>query len=322
MRLFDIKFTGKYLLLIISIIFNCQTLATEALQHPADILYILSKDSKFYQGFADKVQNHINTSNNNSQHQRSLRMIANDKNLHHELNSGYKIIISIGSAALKSISASGYQGQVISTLTPEISFTQYNSQKRYSALYADHPVSQYLKLIKRALPSSNRVGVLLGPSSTIHEAELISAARTIGLNLVIEKTEQSRHVPHKAGQLAAEVDVILAIPDPVVHNPQTAHSILSAGYRHHIPVVAYSSSYLKAGALISLYSSPEQLAADTAKLILERLKDADTPAPKTNYPPTFSIGINRTVAHSLGREGLDEAKLKTLLISGEPIKNE
>lgn len=251
-----------------------------------------------------------------------MRLIAGDTNLQHELNNGYRIVIGIGSEALKAISVTGYQGQVFSTLTPEISFKRYNPQKRYSALYADHPVSQYLRLIKIAMPSSNRVGVLLGPSSAIHEAELVSTARSIGLDLVIEKTEQSRRVPHKIGQLAAEVDVILAIPDPVIHNPQTAHSILSAGYRHNIPVVAYSSAYLKAGALISLYSSPGQLAAETANHILDQLKSPDTHVPKAAYPATLSVGINRTVAHSLGREGLDEVQLKTLLTSGESVKNE
>jgi ABC-type uncharacterized transport system substrate-binding protein len=312
--------SGKYVYFLVGLLFSCQVLATEELLRPADILYILSKNSALYQEFTDNVQKHTNTSGNSSQHRRSLRLFSSNPKVLPEINAGYKLVVSVGSEALKVVSESGYQGPVFSVLTPATSFKQYKRSEKYSALYADHPVSLYLKLISLAMPESNRIGVLLGPSSSLYEDELKDTAEALGLRLHIMKTAHSRHVSRQIGQLAADVDVILAIPDPIVHNPRTAQSILLAGYRNNIPVVAYSSSYIKAGALIGLYSTPEQLAEDAASHILEQLENDSLQKAPPSYPSTFSIGINRNVARSLGREELDEVTLKNLLITNRPAK--
>lgn len=311
---------GKYLIFFASLLFNCQLMATEALQHPADILYVLSKDSSFYQNFTDNIQRHVNTSNDGSQHRRSLRISSDDHNIQQELNSGYKLVVSVGSEALKVISESGYEGHVFSALVPKASFKRYGRTEKYSALYADHPVSLYLKLIKIAIPRGNNVGILLGPSSSAYEGDLKDAAEKLGLRLHLKRTSQSEDVARLIGQLAANVDVLLAIPDPVIHNKRTAQSILYAGYRNNIPVIAYSSSYIKAGAMISLFSSPEQLAENAAVHIIEQLKGTSLQERRSSHPSIFSVGINKNVSRSLGREDLDEAKLKNLLTSDMAIK--
>lgn len=322
MRINSTLSIGKYLFLFVSLLFSCQASATEALLRPADILYVLSKDSSFYQNFVDQLQQHINTSNNSLQHKPSLRISSNDKNIREELNSGYKLVVSVGSEALRVISENNYEGHVFSVLVPEVSFKKYNHSIKYSALYADHPVSLYLKLIKISIPKGNRVGILLGPSSSIYESELEDAAKKLGLHLQLKKINKSEHVSRRIGQLAANIDVILAIPDPVIHNKRTAQSILYAGYRNNIPVIAYSSSYLKAGAMISLFSSPEQLAEDAATHIIEKLKNTGLLEQAPAHPSIFSIGVNKNVSRSLAREELDEARLKNLLTSDAPIKHE
>lgn len=320
MQQFTILCAAKYLSLFTGLFLSFQILATEVLSHPADILYILSKDSAFYHDFTDNVQRHINSSNNNTRHRRSLRLTTSDPRIQHELSKGYRLVVSIGSEALKTVSENGYRGQVLSALTPELSVRQYSHDKKYSVLYANHPISRYLRLIKLAMPESRRVGVLLGPSSFIYINRIKDTASTLGLHLYIKKVEQTRQVSHQIGQLAAEVDVILAIPDPVVHNSRTARSILYAGYRHNIPVVAYSSSYLEAGALLSLYSSPDQLAQDTAQYVIDILDSVPLHKVIQAYPASFSIGINRNVARSLGREEIDEIRLKNLLTLNRPNK--
>jgi hypothetical protein len=50
-------------------------------------------------------------------------------------------------------------------------------------------------------------------------------------------------------------------PIRVVFNSQTAGSILTAAYRRQVPLTGFSPAYVKAGALLALYSTPAQVGA-------------------------------------------------------------
>ena len=313
---------SKQTALLALLFISCPLSATEASEHSAKLLYVISKDTSFYQRFTDNLQRYINTDNTTSQHQSSHRISSNNPALKSEIDAGHKLIVSIGSDALNAISKANYLGPHFSVLVPAETVKNKKHSGNYSALYVDHPASLYLKLIKAAMPKTNHVGILLGPSSSHHETELINSAASVKLQLQIKKITYSKDVSRNAGQLASDVDVMLALPDPVIHNSQTAQSILYAGYRHKVPVVAYSSSYLKAGALISLYSSPDQIAKNAAEHINLRLRANPDHIPISLHPSIFSIGINKSVSRSLGYESLNETELMNALITNKADNNE
>jgi hypothetical protein len=66
------------------------------------------------------------------------------------------------------------------------------------------------------------------------------------------------------------VDALLAVPDPLVFNSQTAANILAAAYRRRIPLIGFSPAYTRAGALVSLYSTPDQIGFAAAKYCARR----------------------------------------------------
>ncbi|MGC3963288.1 MAG: ABC transporter substrate binding protein [Rhodocyclaceae bacterium] len=92
--------------------------------------------------------------------------------------------------------------------------------------------------------------------------------------------------------------VLMAVPDTAVFNSQTIPNLLLSAYRFRVPVVGFSQAYVKAGALIALYSTPAQIGTQSAEVARGVLAGGAVPAPQ--YPRLFSVGINTHVARSLG----------------------
>jgi ABC-type uncharacterized transport system substrate-binding protein len=93
-------------------------------------------------------------------------------------------------------------------------------------------------------------------------------------------------------------DALLAIADPQVFNSATISNILLATYRAGIPVMAFSPAYVKAGALLSLHTTPGQIGTQAAQMAKASLQSGVLTI--NQYPQEFSISVNEHVARSLG----------------------
>jgi ABC-type uncharacterized transport system substrate-binding protein len=100
----------------------------------------------------------------------------------------------------------------------------------------------------------------------------------------------------------------------VVQTANTIQPILLMSYHAGIPVIGYSAAYQRAGAMVSLYTTPEQLARQAVEAVIAWRQGKGLPA--TPEPKYFTVGINVTVARSLGIElpGADvlEQKLRSM----------
>eukprot|EP01032_Pedospumella_encystans_P026470 gene26469-29906_t len=111
-----------------------------------------------------------------------------------------------------------------------------------------------------------------------------------------------------------DADVLLAVADPQVYNSATISNILLATYRARVPVVAFSPAYVKAGALLALYSTPRQIGVQAGALARGVLQGG--PVPASQYPQEFSVAVNEHVARSLGLT-LDEVALNERMVKLE-----
>jgi ABC-type uncharacterized transport system substrate-binding protein len=99
---------------------------------------------------------------------------------------------------------------------------------------------------------------------------------------------------------------LLALPDPVVFNSQTAANILTAAYRRQVPLTGFSPAYVKAGALLALYSTPAQVGTRGGELLRQAMTGRPLLPPQS--PREFVVAVNQNVARSLGL-ALDESQL-------------
>jgi ABC-type uncharacterized transport system substrate-binding protein len=113
----------------------------------------------------------------------------------------------------------------------------------------------------------------------------------------------------------SESEVFLALPDPSVINASTAQNVLITAFRSQVPVVGYTASYVKAGALAAVYSTPQQIGQEAGQIAKVYQRTSTLPAPK--HPRFFSVGVNATLMRSLGMPAADEQALEQRLLRGE-----
>lgn len=223
-------------------------------------------------------------------------------------------VVAVGTAAQRGMqelfAAAPTPPPLLAILVPRLTFERIADQTRLrggflSAVFLDQPPARQLDLIRLALPAVRNVGILVSAESKAHGAGLEKAARERGMHLATSQVGQDGLFP-ALQSLLAEVEVLLALPDPAVFNSQTAANILTAAYRRQVPLVGFSPAYVKAGALLALYSTPAQVGARGGEVLRQALPGKPLPPPQS--PREYVVAVNHDVARSLG-VALDEARL-------------
>jgi len=230
------------------------------------------------------------------------------------------LIVAIGTHAMEQV-AMDARIPVLNILVPR---QRYESTRilhkldirEFSAVYLDQPVSRQLQLIKTALPNRETVGVLQGPALHDRLKPLQQAAREQKLKVAIESVVTEEDILPALKRLFTSADVLLALPDPLIFNQSTAQSLLLTSYRAQIPLIAYSKSYVSAGALAAVYSTPAQIGQQAAELTARLVHAKTLTLPSPQYPKYFTVSVNHQVARSLGLAVEDEATLLQRIKAG------
>lgn len=228
------------------------------------------------------------------------------------------LVIAVGSVALRGMqeqfATDAAPPPLVAILVPRLNFERIADPARLragslSAVFLDQPAARQLELIRLALPMVRNVGMLAGDESRGFVPALEKAAAERGLRLVVSRVGETGIFP-ALQSLLGEADLVLAQPDPSVFNSQTVANILTAAYRRQIPLLGFSSAYARAGALMSLYSTPAQVGARAGEMM--RQIQAGKPLPPPQWPREFVVTVNPDVARSLGMV-LDGEQLGRLL---------
>lgn len=232
-----------------------------------------------------------------------------------------ELVIALGVKALEAASKLKHTTPVLGIFTPLPTFNRllFKSGRRlgiFSAIVLDQPYARQIGLAKIALPQAKNIGILLGPTSSQYEDFLREGAERHGFNVTLEEVNLSADLIPKLEKIFEVNDALLAIPDPLVYNRETAQSILLTSYRHQVPVFGYSRSYVKAGALASVFSNAKHLAKQAAELAIETQKTKRLLPPPT-VPKYFSVIVNRQVQRSLNLQLADENEIYQKLLALE-----
>lgn len=275
---------------------------------PANIAIVLSDESAPYQDTASSLRV-------------TLGQIGPQAVVNVHSQSGGKIdfsrenpdlIVAVGVSAAQELAAQNLSIPVLAVLIPRQAFEKIARQrdhKLFSAVFLDQPLARQMELIRLALPDRGRVGVVLGPDSLWAQKSLQAAASGAKLGLVVEKISAAEELLPALQRVLAESDVLLAVPEPLVFNKGTVQSLLLTTYRYQEPVIGFSHAYVKAGALASVHTTPEQVGRQAGEVVSRVLVSRPAWLPPPEYPKYFSVSVNYQVARSLGLSVSDEAVL-------------
>lgn len=228
--------------------------------------------------------------------------------------------VAVGAKAAQALAARPATAPLLVTLLPRLAFERLAAGRKrdappLSALFLDQPYARQMRLIRLALPAAKRIGVLLADDHP-HFGELRAAARNSQLHLQVQHVGQEAEIAQALQRLLPDVDLLLALPEPAVFNAGTIQMILLSTYRQRIPLIGFSAAYTRAGAILSLHSTPQQIGRQAADMLRSALSSGGRlPAPQ--FPHEYRISTNPHVARSLGLALEDEQSLLQRLRSLE-----
>lgn len=211
-----------------------------------------------------------------------------------------QIVVALGARAFSSSLRHAAGRPVIAALLAQSSLEELppGTADRWTAIVLDQPVDRWIALLQTAFPGTQQVGLLAGPANQKSVRLMERRMSERRLSLSVEQIAVAEDVVPAIERLIPRMGVLLALPDPLVHNRNTVQPLLLTTYRAGIPVVAYSESYQQAGAILALYSSVPQIVAQVTDS-LQQFKEGRS-LPNLQSPRYFTVGVNTAVARSLG----------------------
>lgn len=208
---------------------------------------------------------------------------------------------------------------IICTLIPKKSFQQLitkndlhkSNSKMITAVFMDQPLKRQIKLARLISPNSKNLGTAFGRYSVSAREEF--QALSIKEHFTPQYTfiEDFENPVQVLTPLIQRSDVFIAIPDSDEFNRNVSRWSLYITLRNKIPVIGFSENYTSAGAVVSIYSTIEQLSDQTYQFLINFKKEKKLP--EADFCKEFTISINKSSAKILNLFHLDSDTLSNQL---------
>jgi len=234
----------------------------------------------------------------------------------------YSAIVVAGVEAAKALSEHGVVSRpVLYTMLPFSSYEWLEENRmlanQHKVLFIDQPPQRYVQLAQAAMPEMRTIGYLYGDISGVYADEIKRAADDAGIGFVGVDVSSDVKFSNLLKDGFASSDAVLLLPDPYLFNRRVVQEVLLASFRYKRPLVVYSESFLKAGAMVALFSTPEQIGRQTGELLGCVGLPCYNVIPQRSYPKYFSVIVNEFVARQLGVEIKSAGELLKYLESVE-----
>jgi putative tryptophan/tyrosine transport system substrate-binding protein len=228
----------------------------------------------------------------------------------------YRLVITLGTQAALFSQKHITDTTTFSALIPKdnkLIEKSSNDKPQHHYLYLNQPIERSLLLIKVLSDRFKIIGSLINIKDKFLASELDKSAKKLGLSLILEAVDPSQNIGNSLNILLGNIDIFLALPDTDIHNNSTVSNILLSAYRKRIPLIGFSSAYVRAGALAAIYSSPKDIAYQVRDNIVTFFSLNPTPK-RQQMEEYFSVMFNKDVARSLDFPIKSETKLKEMIL--------
>ncbi len=133
---------------------------------------------------------------------------------------------------------------------------------------ADVPPERDLAALRSALPGVKRVGLLFGRATGAALARRASAAAdAAGITLVEAPVTDLSDLQRVLHDLAGRVDALWLPADPTVATPEVFQTLLELSLAHHKPLLVFSESLVRSGALVAASPDYTWMGAQAAGIV-------------------------------------------------------
>ncbi len=273
------------------------------------VLIIKSNDNRYFSTSIEQIINNVSgnprfiitTPENSEAEQVNLQQL--------------RLIITLGAAAADYVDTLEFDSPIIHSYITRFQHQHFGPQQKQYIMLLEQPLARYLRFVKLLL-APEAVAIIQPEQQKISAQEIESLQQEFSLKINQELFRGGDNPVKTVRGLLADNDVLLSLPAPEVYNNKSLKGILLSSYRQQKPVISYSPSHVRSGALASIYTSPTDIGKHIASLANQILQNK-RPSKTLYHAANFNILINQQVAQSLGLQLPDSETLKNELMRAE-----
>ncbi|MDD3626479.1 MAG: ABC transporter substrate-binding protein [bacterium] len=207
-----------------------------------------------------------------------------------------KVIITVGSSLTKKAMSDAGDIPIVFTMVidPEGSGLK---GKNLTGASLEIPMDIQFKKFKEILPSLKSIGIIYNPEEN---ERIITDAKTAGEKNKIElkafPVSSAKDIPKVE---TMDVSGIIIIPDTIVCKSTIIKYLLDASIKGKVPIMGFSPSYAKAGALFSLTPDYEDIGVQTAEIAVKIIKGESPEKIPVTKARKINLYVNTAVAEWL-----------------------
>jgi putative tryptophan/tyrosine transport system substrate-binding protein len=163
------------------------------------------------------------------------------------------------------------------------------------------PIERQFNIIHALVPTLKHLGVLFDPDKTaslIEESRRVAAR--IGLELIEHKVHSEKELPGAIRALLPKVEGLWLVPDSTVLTEESIRFVLGAAFDRNVPVLGFSSEFVRNGALAGLSINPEDIGRQAGVIAQKILNHSDRTGPMFVAPDRIRLSVNLKTAKYLG----------------------
>jgi len=214
------------------------------------------------------------------------------------------VLVTVGTRCTKITRGLGHAIPIVfaSVLNPVTSgFAQEHGypQPGVTGASLDIDVGLQLDRFKKLVPNLKKVGILYS-ERTMHIVEQASNwSDRHEIELVKYEVKSAKDVPKGVETLTHSCDGLWAIPDDLIYTPQSTKHILLESFRTKIPIMGFSPSFVKSGALFALIVDHKFVGVQAGEMVVKILAGTPIERLAISTPEAPYLYINKKTADRL-----------------------
>ncbi|MDH5299886.1 MAG: hypothetical protein OEW58_00790 [Gammaproteobacteria bacterium] len=268
-------------------------LTTNVLADQGQTVIVMSLRSPAYEQVAQLLTENMQS------YQRRVETVTLEK-WSAEALGGAENYIAIGGQATQSVLERAPGKLLLSVMITRSAYQVMQARHgHFSAIYVDQSPQRVMALAKVLLPEKKNIGLLAGNKENSVEPSYQQAAIQLGIRAESAFIAREDVAATAINQLLEDSEGIVALPDALVMQSNTAKWLLYMAYQQNVPVIGFSQAYVKAGALAAVYSSPDDLSRQANEWLTGYFQKNIPMRGRGSYPKYYDVAINRWVAKSM-----------------------
>jgi putative ABC transport system substrate-binding protein len=210
-----------------------------------------------------------------------------------------RLVITVGSEAFTALASRATDAVIIPTMTLRSDEARATTTlQRAGAVHLDVPLIDLLTQLKALFPRRNRIAIIRNPLRDATEPALTGWAKQQGFVLQAADCSRAEDLLRVFLSLKGKADFVIVLPDSSLYNNTTVTPLIVASLENQLPIVAFSSSFVRAGAAVGIYPDFRDVGSQAASLALRYA--ATQAAMPDESPRKLQVAVNQRVMRLLG----------------------